>query len=178
MTRTKGDTLLTVAKVGITVVHIGVAIGIAGLVIAAFGIFGGYGDFAGELTRAGQAAGLAAIRGAIAGMLLLAFATLLCVSGFVRQLARMIDTVGQGDPFIPENADRLTRMAWLAVAIQFVALVMAPLAGWLALRLDEGVFELRSDFSFTGLGLAVVLFILARVFRKGAAMRDDLEGTV
>ncbi len=27
-------------------------------------------------------------------------------------------------------------------------------------------------------GLALLLFILARVFRHGAAMRDDLEGTV
>jgi len=178
MAKTKGDLLLTVARIGITVVHIAVAIGIAGLVIASIGIFGGYGDFANELTAQGRATGIASIRGAIGGMFLMAFASLLCVSGFVRQLGRMIDTVGHGDPFIPDNADRLTRMAWLALAIQLIALPMAALAGWLALRLDEGVFELRSDFSFTGIGLAIVLFILARVFRHGAAMRDDLEGTV
>jgi hypothetical protein len=30
----------------------------------------------------------------------------------------------------------------------------------------------------SGLLLVLVLFILARVFRVGAAMRDDLEGTI
>ena len=40
--------------------------------------------------------------------------------------------------------------------------------------------ELTADieFSLTGVLLALVLFILARVFRHGAAMREDLEGTV
>jgi hypothetical protein len=32
--------------------------------------------------------------------------------------------------------------------------------------------------SFGGVLLALVLFILARVFRKGAEMRAELEGTV
>jgi hypothetical protein len=39
-----------------------------------------------------------------------------------------------------------------------------------------------ADFDFGvslgGLLLALTLFILARVFRQGAAMREDLEGTV
>lgn len=34
------------------------------------------------------------------------------------------------------------------------------------------------DFSLSSLFLSLTLFILARVFRHGAAMRDDLEGTV
>ena len=34
------------------------------------------------------------------------------------------------------------------------------------------------DFTLTGLLLAIVLFILARIFRHGVEMREDLEGTV
>ena len=35
-----------------------------------------------------------------------------------------------------------------------------------------------THMSLTGLAVGLVLFILARVFRQGAAMRADLEGTV
>ncbi|UUX98999.1 hypothetical protein [Sphingomonas sp. J315] len=50
-----------------------------------------------------------------------------------------------------------------------------PLVGVIAEHLGthSGV-----DMSFDSLVLALVLFILARVFRHGTALRDDLEGTV
>ena len=35
-----------------------------------------------------------------------------------------------------------------------------------------------ASLDFSGVVMVVVLFILARVFRQGAAMRADLEGTV
>ena len=38
--------------------------------------------------------------------------------------------------------------------------------------------EVTADVSANGLLLVLVLFILARVFKTGAQMRDDLEGTV
>jgi hypothetical protein len=97
---------------------------------------------------------------------------------FVVRLAQIIDTVGQGDPFVMDNAARLTRMAWLALGVQLLGIVMAIVATWAGSRLDEGVFNIQADVSFTGVGLAIVLFILARVFRKGAEMREELEGTV
>ena len=37
---------------------------------------------------------------------------------------------------------------------------------------------MEASFDFGGLILILTLFILARVFRHGAAMREDLEGTV
>jgi len=37
---------------------------------------------------------------------------------------------------------------------------------------------LDTHMSLTGLLVGLVLLILARVFRHGAAMREDLEGTV
>lgn len=95
---------------------------------------------------------------------------------FTLNLSRIVATVGTGDPFQPENADRLDRMAWLALGCQGCMLVLAPMIAEIATRIDG----LRGDFdlSFDGFVMALVLFILARVFRRGTQMRDDLEGTV
>ena len=95
---------------------------------------------------------------------------------FMRHLRRIVDTVRQGDPFIPENAMRLRSMAWLSIVLQVVALFAGALTMWL----EEATKNLEANFdiSIGGILLPLVLFILARVFRRGAEMRDELEGTV
>lgn len=95
---------------------------------------------------------------------------------WLRELRRVVDSVGLGDPFIPENADRLARMGWLTVAIEAVSIPVGGIGQWLAATIKDAT----SDFglSIGGILLALVLFILARVFREGARMRSDLEGTV
>ena len=49
-------------------------------------------------------------------------------------------------------------------------------AAWLAHEFRRAHIEV--GVSFSGILMALVLFILARVFREGARMREDLEGTV
>lgn len=95
---------------------------------------------------------------------------------FLRHLSRMVSTVGTGDPFQPENAKRLEKMAWLTLILQGCMFALAPLVTMIMDRIGEkgGGLEL----SFDSLLLALVLFVLARVFRRGTEMRDDLEGTV
>jgi len=95
---------------------------------------------------------------------------------WLRQLRRIIDSVGHGDPFAPENADRLARMGWLTVAIECLSIPGGIVAGYLAHIFRRA--ELDVGLSLGGVLMALVLFILARVFREGAAMRDELEGTV
>ncbi len=95
---------------------------------------------------------------------------------FIRHLRRIIDTVADGDPFTPANAVRLNHMAWLAVAVQCIAFPAGALAGWVAYiskahYIDVGV-------SFSGVLLALILFVLARIFGQGAEMRAELEATV
>lgn len=101
---------------------------------------------------------------------------------FLSLLWKIIGTVGEGDPFVPENARRLNRMGWVAVAGNVLALIVGGIATWIAGvagDLGEDVyFNADVDFAGGGLLLILVLFILARVFRHGAAMREDLEGTV
>jgi hypothetical protein len=43
---------------------------------------------------------------------------------------------------------------------------------------DINGFDIGFGLSPAGVAFVLLLFILARVFRQGAAMRDDLEGTV
>ena len=95
---------------------------------------------------------------------------------FLRELRRIIDTVAEGDPFTPDNAMRLQRMGWLTVAIQLIAIPAGGLAAWAAYLAH--VHDVSVSFSLGGIFLALILFVLARVFRKGADMRAELEGTV
>ena len=113
---------------------------------------------------------------AIAALLLMS--AVLAVLGFyfARHLYRIVGSVGEGDPFVPANAERLRAMAWLAVAVHVVAIPMAILGRWAADVTRDVHFNV--DAPLAGLFLALVLFILARVFREGARMREDLEGTV
>jgi hypothetical protein len=113
---------------------------------------------------------------AISGaQVLIAVASLLAFQ-FIRNLRRIIDTVADGDPFIPANALRLNEMAWLTVAMQFVAVPAGALAGWVSALARTRDFHI--GISLSGVLLALILLILARIFRTGAAMRDELEGTV
>ena len=113
---------------------------------------------------------------AVVGLMLLSAAAAVLGFFFFRHLYRIIDSVGGGDPFVPANADRLRAMAWISLAVHVVAIPMSGLGEWLARVTHEVRFQ--ADIPFAGLFLALVLFILARVFREGTRMREDLEGTV
>jgi hypothetical protein len=87
------------------------------------------------------------------------------------RLKAIVATVGAGDPFVPDNARRLTTIAWSLLAIQLldlgfgaVAMAVEPNFGW--------------SFSLTGWLAIVLLFVLARVFEHGTVMREELAGTV
>lgn len=121
---------------------------------------------------------------ACSGILLLATAIVLIVFRLFQLLKRIVDTVGLGDPFVPDNAGRLTQMAWLTLAMQLITVPIGALVIWVGNELDKSgaghtdVDDLGFGISGNGLLLMLILFILARVFRQGAAMRAELEGTV
>ncbi|WEK45711.1 MAG: DUF2975 domain-containing protein [Candidatus Andeanibacterium colombiense] len=172
------DILLVTAKLGTILIRVVLALAMAliGIVAAITVINGGVPPETIKIVVAGAARN--DVTGAVLVVLLFTMVSLTLAYDFVTRLAQIIDTVGQGDPFTAANAGRLSRMAWTAIAIQLVELPAMLLSEWLKPQLVEGTFSVTTDFSLTGIGLALVLFILARVFRKGAEMRDDLEGTV
>lgn len=126
----------------------------------------------------GATASLPLAQAAIIAVLVVGIILLLLGFHFLQLLKRIINSVGEGDPFIPVNAERLTRMGWVIVAIEVLKLPVIAIAHFLATQFKPEDVQVDLEFSLTGLLFGLVLFILARVFRHGAAMRDDLTGTV
>lgn len=171
------DGLLKAARFLITFLQIILGIGFTALLVATPVVLFSQSHIADELiTTATASAGTIAV--SIASVLILGAVMVAIGFYFLRLLKQMINSVGEGDPFISENADRLTRMGWLAVTIESLKIPTGAIAIFIATQVKEDTFTIDLDFSFTGLLVALVLFILARVFRHGADMRDDLEGTV
>ena len=90
---------------------------------------------------------------------------------------RIIDSAAAGDPFIAENASRLNRIAWLLLVSQAVGFVFDSAFDMFPDKLREHV-NFGFDVSATGILAALLIFILAQIFRRGSEMRAELEGTV
>jgi hypothetical protein len=94
----------------------------------------------------------------------------------LRKLRTIVDTVRGGDPFIADNARRLTAIAWCVLAGQVLRLAIMLIAA--AVSTQAQPVDMGEGFSFTPWLAVLLLFVLAGVFAQGARMRTDLEGTV
>ena len=83
--------------------------------------------------------------------------------------------------FTQKNAQRLTRMAWLCLIWQALHVGLA-FSGETVNLISTPSMVLRTieanSLPVGGLILTMSLFAVAQIFRDGAAMREDLEGTV
>lgn len=91
-------------------------------------------------------------------------------------LRAILDSASRGDPFIAGNVARLRSIGWLMIFIQVVGIAMTMTAHAVADIIGQrgAGFEL----SLNGILAILLAFVLAEVFQRGAAMREDLEGTV
>lgn len=100
---------------------------------------------------------------------------------FFQRLQKIIDSVASQSVFEMANANHLKAMGWYFLASQ-AAVTLATAANllWSAGGDERELVENSIELFLTlpSYLLVVVLFILSEVFRHGAAMRDDLEGTV
>ena len=99
---------------------------------------------------------------------------------FFGKMRALIESASKGDPFIPDNARRLNAMAWLLLGSQVLTVIVGELRVFAMSLIDpqsQNTFDISPN-DLAGFLIVLVLFILARVFRHGAAMREDLEGTV
>tara|TARA_E500000305_G_C4004361_1_gene229055 strand:- start:782 stop:1330 length:549 start_codon:yes stop_codon:yes gene_type:complete len=134
------------------------------------------------MDAAEKATVLALPLGLLAGVMMIGLIILVLLFFFFDRLRRIIGTVGEGDPFLPANAQRLSMMAWLMLGAQ-VLLAPASAIGIQLMQYADEAHELNAEvdgggIDASGILLVILLFILARVFRKGTEMREDLEGTV
>jgi len=93
----------------------------------------------------------------------------------LRQLQALV-TSAAGDPFVPTNALRLRRIGWALVATQLLAFPLGSVASNIAV--STSTFANMGGLDLQGLLAILLAFVLAAVFERGAAMRDELEGTV
>lgn len=116
-----------------------------------------------------------AVRLALVGVMAIGCVAAVPVHVMFTRIIAMIDTVRIGTPFAAVNADRLRQVAWAMLALQIVDLGY----GWFATQLSAATGEVMAwQFSLTGWLAVLLLFVLARVFQQGAAMQDEIEGTV
>jgi hypothetical protein len=105
----------------------------------------------------------------------------------VRAVAAIVQTAISGDPFVNDNARRLTRIGALLVALVAIELATSMAVNGTMKRLADahhvpvsaiGGFTFGPDLSPIGLFAILLIFVLAQIFRRGSEMRAELEGTV
>jgi hypothetical protein len=131
------------------------------------------------LLRALQMASLAENPGILLGVRTIIGLGILCVPfnlALLRRLMAMVETVRAGDPFVAANADRLQAIAWIQLSLQLISITIGAVGS--AVSTPGHPLHLDAGFSPSAWLAIVMTFVLARVFADGAAMRDDLEGTV
>lgn len=175
------DPLLTAGRI-LTLLFQGlVGLGMAVLTIGIPVILLGQGKIAAELAADHPGVDFTFPAAAIVLVMALAIAALALVFVFFKRLRQIINTVGEGDPFVPENADRLSIMAWLMLGVHLLTIPIGLLAMHVATEMEdlhEENFSFDAGLDGSGVLMIITLFILARVFRQGTQMREELEGTV
>ena len=92
------------------------------------------------------------------------------------QLRRILSTLAAGDPFVPQNGPRLTRIA-IAIALVELGryLTVILLNSFVDLGTDQ---PLRLSINLAAWAAVVALFILAQVFREGTRLREEEKMTI
>lgn len=92
------------------------------------------------------------------------------------ELRKILSTLAAGDPFVPDNATRLTR---IAVALAIVEL--ASLVSVFAVKFIFGLSDtepLRFNIDPAMVGAVIVVWILAQVFKEGTRLREEERMTI
>lgn len=115
----------------------------------------------------------------VMGLRVIAVIGLLAIPVHYRVLSRLravVETVRAGDPFVAANASRLQAIAWALLGLQLLSMVIGAIAKGVSSPAHP--LDIDAGFSVNGWLAVLLTFVLARVFAEGAAMRDDVEGTV
>jgi hypothetical protein len=122
----------------------------------------------------GMEAGQIVLVGAFALLSALACTVLLLFA--VMLTTRIVESAMNGNPFVPQNADRLMQIGWLLLGIEVAGWFIEPMLEFLVPeKLSDGI---NFDMAPVGLIGILLIFVMAQIFRHGSEMRADLEGTV
>jgi hypothetical protein len=94
----------------------------------------------------------------------------------LKRLLAIVETVRAGDPFVAANPSRLQAIAWVLLALNLLSIVIGAIAS--SVSTPAHPLHIDAGFSINGWLAVLLTFVLARVFAKGALMREGVEGTV
>ena len=92
------------------------------------------------------------------------------------RLLAIVRSVRAAHPFLAENATRLQTIAWALLGMELLHLAAGVIAFFASS--DGSPLDIDWSFSVTSWLAVLLLFVLARVFARGAEMHADLEGTI
>ena len=124
----------------------------------------------------GPAMDVETVIAAVRCMLALGILAVVPMQVLLTAVIRMLRTVEAGDPFVAANAHRLQAIGWALLGVQ----LLDGAFGVVVHRLARTGANMGSGWSpaLAGWMAVVLVFVLARVFAQGTAMRDELEMTV
>ena len=125
--------------------------------------------------------GAATAEGLSLGGFLVALAALIVmVPGVIficDQMRRVLRTLTAGEPFVPENAGRLTRIA-IAIALMELSRYAIFAVSLSVMRDVPEVSEIRLSINLAAWVAVAVLFVLSQVFSEGARLREEEKMTI
>ncbi len=106
--------------------------------------------------------------------------TAIVVIAVTRLLFLVVRSLREGDPFNRRNAERLR---WAAIAAGVGGMAAASVGTWSQMVMGDKVPDnlptaVNTSLSFAPVFIGLLLLMIAEVFRRGAVMREELEGVV
>lgn len=100
-----------------------------------------------------------------------------CLVVIVNRIRKLVETLTVGDPFRPQNVRRLRTVGLALIALEASSYLVRLIVAWNApagsqLHATGGWFNPTAWFA------ALVVFVLAEVFREGARLRREAELTI
>ena len=111
----------------------------------------------------------------LVGLAVLSLPIVLLTHVMLTRIIAIVASAQADAAFTDVNADRFKVIAWALLAINIIDLAFGILSHWVSERSGE---YFGWSLSITGWFAVLLLFVLARIFRHGARMQADLEGTV
>jgi len=163
------------SHVVLAIYWLAIIIGVVGIIVLGLGFWG---------SSSGGEVQIGWIRALADGMtpsqfiaLAIVLIVLSAVVSFVcYQLNKVLNTLAAGDPFVPENAKRLFRIAGALAVAEIARNLFFSLFLYLKL-IKEAEFPGYS-VNIALLGAVIVLLILAQVFKEGTRLREEQKMTI
>ncbi|MBA3670816.1 MAG: DUF2975 domain-containing protein [Gemmatimonadaceae bacterium] len=109
--------------------------------------------------------------------MILGLCTVMLVYVVLTRLLQIVDSVRLGTVFEMPNAERLHRIGWALLGFELLGLATWGVGERTSLIMLER-YRFDDVPSPVEWLMVLLVFALARVFEKGARMRDDLDATV